>query len=685
MSCELQAVVGANARQPVFAVTSLTDYLPGSLISNGTPTGPHIDLSLVLGRRLYPTQILAVVGDRYPLGAAGLAASALALGVVSGLGLIALRGPRGRRAAERLAWLSLGIGMTAVTAALVIRSVGGDPVPDASADFWARLAVLVVAVAVVPWSLAASRVWVPALAVLYLASFGLRAAILNLGLQAPWTSPASDAGVYLHQAHNVASQGVITSTALGDGVLAVLLSPFILVWGFLPGLVVFAWLLAAVTSLAPVLLALLAEQCKVSRPLALAAGTALGISTLHADWSLRAFPDALGLVLVLGALLLWQRDSRRWIHGACLGLLLGLAIANKPTLMWLALWLPLIGFVTSRRLFGASTVAALAIVAIVFEILGQRAGTSYWAPRFVSPNSAVPIGERLSEAPGGFVGISSQLASLRHAGPWSSEQRWSDWMPEWLSADFLVPLVPPSGWFWVDGAAITAGLLLIILIAYVSWKSKELRTLWLAIVPLWILLAMAFRTDAQPRHLLLLIAVVFVSLALVAERVTWRWRPGRYAVAVSVLVPTVILVSSQLASSFEHRSEEAAYLSGLARHGESGAIVLATGRADPWLTHAITGLPVAYDASEGGAFTVSGEGSAFKLYPQLPVVDGDTALVWYDPELRSTVQLDVYVRSRPVAGSSAMKQRGWTVAPMGSSRVGARPVFVVVPDVSASD
>ena len=114
--------------------------------------------------------------------------------------------------------------------------------------------------------------------------------------------------------------------------LAVLLSPFILVWGFLPGLVVFAWFLAAVTSFAPVLLALLAEKCKVSRPMALAAGTALGISALYADWSLRAFPDALGLVMVLGVLLLWLRDSRRWIHGAGLGLLLGLAIANKPIL-----------------------------------------------------------------------------------------------------------------------------------------------------------------------------------------------------------------------------------------------------------------------------------------------------------------------------------------------------------------
>ena len=155
----MQAVVGANARQPVFAVTSLTDYLPGSLISNGTPTGPHIDLSLVLGRRLYPTQILAVMGDRYPLGAAGLAAGALALGVVSGLGLIALRGPRGRRPAERLAWLSLGIGLTAMTASLVIRSVGGDPVPESGTDFWTRIAVLVVAVAVVPWSLAALRVF----------------------------------------------------------------------------------------------------------------------------------------------------------------------------------------------------------------------------------------------------------------------------------------------------------------------------------------------------------------------------------------------------------------------------------------------------------------------------------------------------------------------------------------------
>ena len=208
----VQAVVGANARQPVFAVTSLTDYLPGSLISNGTPTGPHIDLSLVLGRRLYPTQILAVVGDRYPLGAAGLAASALALGVVSGLGLIALRGPRGRRPAERLAWLSLGIGLTAVTVSLVVRSVGDEPTPESSAVFLAKIAALVTFLAVAPWSLAglaswqqrheqralaaapwplasltASRVWVLSLTVLYLASFGLRAAILNFGLQAPWT------------------------------------------------------------------------------------------------------------------------------------------------------------------------------------------------------------------------------------------------------------------------------------------------------------------------------------------------------------------------------------------------------------------------------------------------------------------------------------------------------------------
>ena len=679
----VQAVVGANARQPVFAVTSLTDYLPGSLISNGTPTGPHIDLSLVPGRRLYPTRILAVMGDRYPLGAAGLVAGAIVLGVVCGCGLIALRGPRSRRRAERLAWLSLGVGLTAITASLVIRSVGGDPVPESGTDFWTRIAVLVVAVAVVPWSLAALRVWVTALAVLYLASFGLRAAILNFGLQAPWTSPASDAGVYLHQAHSFASQGVITPTPLGDGVLAVLLSPFILVWGSLPGLVVVAWFLAAVTSFAPVLLALLAEKCKVSRPMALAAGTALGISALYADWSLRSFPDALGLVLVLGVLLLWLRDSRRWIHGAGLGLLLGLAIANKPTLMWLALWLPLIGFVTSRRLFGASTVAALAIVAIVFEILGQRAGTSYWAPRFGGPTSAVPIGERLSEAPGGFVGISSQLASLRHVGPWSSEQRWSDWMPEWLSADFLVPLAPPSGWFWVDGAAITAGLLLIILIAYVSWKSKELRTLWLAIVPLWILLAMAFRTDAQPRHLLPLIAVVFVSLALVADRLTERWRPGRYAVAVSVLVPALILVSSQLASSFEYRSGEAAYLSGLAGHGERGTIVLAASRADPWLTHAVTGLPVVYDASQGGVLTVSREGSAFEQHGLLPSVDGNTVFVWYDPELRSIAQLDNYVRLGRWSGSSAIAARGWTLASMGLTPAG-RPVFAVVPDVSPS-
>ncbi len=150
----LQAVVGQNTRQPVFAVTTLTDYLPGSLISNGVPTGPHIDLSLVPGRRLYPTQILAAMGDRYPLGVAGLAASALVVGVASGLGLIALRGPRSQRRAERLAWLSLGVGLTAVTVALVIRSVGGDPAPEASSDIWTRLIAVAAAVVIVPWSVA---------------------------------------------------------------------------------------------------------------------------------------------------------------------------------------------------------------------------------------------------------------------------------------------------------------------------------------------------------------------------------------------------------------------------------------------------------------------------------------------------------------------------------------------------
>ena len=680
----VQAVVGANARQLVFAVTSLTDYLPGSLISNGTPTGPHIDLSLVLGRRLYPTQILAVVGDRYPLGAAGLAASALVLAVVCGGGLIALRGPRSRRRAERLAWLSLGVGLTAITASLVIRSVGADPVPESGTDFWTRIAVLVVAVAVVPWSLAASRVWVPALAVLYLASLGLRAAILNFGLQAPWTNPASEG--YLHQAQNLASRGFIASSPLGDGVLAILLSPFVLVWGFLPGLVVFAWFLAAVTSFAPVLLALLAQECKVSRPMALAAGTALGISTLYADWSLRAFPDALGLVLVLGVLLLWLRDSRRWIHGACLGLLLGLAIANKPTLMWLALWLPLIGFVTSRRLLGVSTVAALAVVAIVFEAVGQRAGASYWAPRFSGPNAAVPIGERLPDIPGGFVGISLQLASPGYVGPWPSEQRWSDWMPEWARADFLASLIPTNVWSagaGIGSAGIAPGLVLIALLAYASWKSKEIRRLWLAVGPLWILLAVAFQSDSQPRHLLPLIAVVFISLALVADRVTWRWRPARYAVAVAVLVPALILVSSQLASSFEYRSEEAAYLSGLARHGESGAIVLAASRADPWLTHAVTGLPVVYDASQAGVLTVSREGSAFEQHGLLLSVDGNTAFVWYDPELRSIAQLDNYVRLGRWSGSSAIAAQSWTLASMGLTPAG-RSVFAAVPDVSPS-
>ena len=184
------------------------------------------------------------------------------------------------------------------------------------------------------------------------------------------------------------------------------------------------------------------------------------------------------------------------------------------------------------------------------------------------------------------MGISSQLASPGYVGPWSSEQRWIDWMPEWARAEFLVPLIPGSSWFRVDGAGITAGLVLIALLAYAGWKSKEIRRLWLAVAPLWMLLAVAFQSDSQPRHLLLLIAVVFISLALVADRVTWRWRPGRYVVAVSVLVPALILVSSQLASSLEYRSgEDGVSIAARPIMAQPGTIVLAD-RSSRSLAHA---------------------------------------------------------------------------------------------------
>ena len=75
-------------------------------------------------------------------------------------------------------------------------------------------------------------------------------------------------------------------------------------------------------------------------------------------------------------------------------------------------------------------------------------------------------------------------------------------MPEWARADFLVPLIPINPWSAVagiDSAGITAGLVLIALLAYAGWKSKEIRRLWLVVVPLWMLLAVAFQSDSHNR------------------------------------------------------------------------------------------------------------------------------------------------------------------------------------------
>ena len=199
------------------------------------------------------------------------------------------------------------------------------------------------------------------------------------------------------------------------------------------------------------------------------------------------------------------------------------------------------------------------------------------------------------------MAISSQLASPSYVGPWSWEQRWTDWMPEWARADFLVPAhTGPTAWSAAAGigsAGITAGLVLIALLAYAGWKSKEIRRLWLVVVPLWMLLAIAFQSDSQPRHLLPLIAVVFISLALVVDRLTRRWRLGQSVVAVAAIVSALVMVSWQLASASVYRSEEAAYLSRLGDHAQPGTMLLATGRADPWLAHAETSLPVVYDAT----------------------------------------------------------------------------------------
>ena len=62
----LQIVVGDDAEVPIYVMASLTDRLPGGAITNGLPTGDHIDVGILPWRAIKRTDVLLISAMNFP-------------------------------------------------------------------------------------------------------------------------------------------------------------------------------------------------------------------------------------------------------------------------------------------------------------------------------------------------------------------------------------------------------------------------------------------------------------------------------------------------------------------------------------------------------------------------------------------------------------------------------------------
>jgi hypothetical protein len=149
----LQVVVGEGTERPVFAMTDLRDPLPGSLVSNGVPSGAHVDLTLVAGRRINWWRILFALGGATPVGLVGLGALVALAGIAGGVGWARLRTANRSGTAWHLAWGTVGAGVAVVLVAAALRLVASVSSPEAHPAFWGVFAGMLATIAAGPWAL----------------------------------------------------------------------------------------------------------------------------------------------------------------------------------------------------------------------------------------------------------------------------------------------------------------------------------------------------------------------------------------------------------------------------------------------------------------------------------------------------------------------------------------------------
>ncbi len=149
---KLQVVVAEISGGRLIADTTMEDTLPGPVITNGIPSGEHIDLVLRPFRELRRTGVLLAVGDSVPGGRLGAALFLGALGAIGGLGLRTLR--YGHKESGPMAWLVwaiLGVAIASLAASAPLIQFRSTMAAENDPGFILATRGTTLAAALTPW------------------------------------------------------------------------------------------------------------------------------------------------------------------------------------------------------------------------------------------------------------------------------------------------------------------------------------------------------------------------------------------------------------------------------------------------------------------------------------------------------------------------------------------------------
>ncbi len=153
----LQIVVGERTGVPVYIMASLTDMLPGAAVTNGIPTGDHIDVALRPWRTIQRADVFRAATTRLPAGLFGLVAAISALTLVVGHSSTKLIPPHGSRSTRLIFPFVTGLVVTLFILAIKLRMAGLRVLPEQEEKIWPEWIAIVVLVGVAPWALDLSR------------------------------------------------------------------------------------------------------------------------------------------------------------------------------------------------------------------------------------------------------------------------------------------------------------------------------------------------------------------------------------------------------------------------------------------------------------------------------------------------------------------------------------------------